>query len=75
MLPEMAVLKIPYESSLAPKQTVDGGICIHPMAGKKKSVDLWWLSWFFTKKYTNRMMIKLDGKTAAAGKEKEDKQT
>ena len=33
MLPEMAVLKIPYESSLAPKQTVDGVICIHPMAG------------------------------------------
>ena len=38
MLPEMAVVKIPYESSLAPKQTVDGVICIHPMAGKK-SVD------------------------------------
>ena len=35
MLPEMAILKIPYELSLAPKQTVDGVICIHPMAGKK----------------------------------------
>ena len=60
MLPEMAVLKIPYESSLAPKQTVDGVICIHPMAGKK-NISRFVLQFliFYTKKY--EWDDKLDG--------------
>ena len=66
MLPEMAVLKIPYESSSAPKQTVDGVICIHPMAGKKleygeKNISRFVMEFliFYTKKY--EWDDKLDG--------------
>ena len=68
MLPEMAVVKIPYESSLAPKQTVDGVICIHPMAGKK--ISRFWMDFLIFLNKNIRM-----GYTPAAGKEKEDKQT
>ena len=35
MLPALEVQKKPYESSLAPKQTVDGVFCIH------LTVDRW----------------------------------
>ena len=58
MLPEMAVLKIPYESSLAPKQTVDGVICIHPMAGNISRFVMEFLI-FYTKTYV--WDDKLDG--------------
>ena len=37
MLPTLGVLKTPYESSLAPKQTVNGVICIHLIVGKRTS--------------------------------------
>ena len=72
MLPEMAVAKIPYESSLAPKQTVDGVICIHPMAGKKKSVDFEWISWFFFKQ---KMGWQVRWLYACCWEREEDKQT
>ena len=58
MLPEMAVLKIPYESSLAPKQTVDGVICIHPMAGNISRFVMEFLT-FYAKTY--EWDDKLDG--------------
>ena len=63
MLPEMVVVKIPYESSLAPKQTVDGFICIHPMAGKK--ISRFWMDFliFLNKKWDD----KLDGYTPYIG--------
>ena len=59
MLPEMVVLTIPYESSLAPKQTVDGVICIHPMAGKNISRFVMEFLIFYTNTY--EWDDKLDG--------------
>ena len=38
MLPALEVLEKLYESSRAPKQTVDGIICIHLTVGKRTSI-------------------------------------
>ena len=47
MLPALEVQKKPYESSLAPKQTVDGVFCIHltVLTGAATAV----MKWFWTK--------------------------
>ena len=37
ILPALEVIEKPYESSRAPKQTVDGIICIHFAVGKRTS--------------------------------------
>ena len=41
MLPALEVQKKPYESSLAPKQTVDGVFCIILLLGKEPA-HMWW---------------------------------
>ena len=47
MLPALEVQKKPYESSLAPKQTVEGVFCIHLTVGKRTSSYV--MKWFWTK--------------------------
>ena len=49
MLPALEVLKKPYESPLATKQTVDGVICIHLTVGKITRTYV--MNWFWTKEY------------------------
>ena len=49
MLPALEVLEKPYESSRAPKQTVDGIICIHLTVGKRTSTYM--MNWFWTKEF------------------------